>query len=124
MDLHGNNFIGDQLSSGTGKGLAAISPVDSSTLPGSFYSATARDADMAAEAGEAAFQTYSKTSGEQRAAFLEGIAQEIIALGDALIARAHLETGLPEARLTGERARTIGQLRLFAQVAREGSWVD
>ncbi|HLZ52904.1 MAG TPA: aldehyde dehydrogenase (NADP(+)), partial [Verrucomicrobiae bacterium] len=39
-------------------------------------------------------------------------------------ARAHLETGLPETRLTGERARTVNQLKLFAQVVREGSWVD
>src|SRR3974390_720449 len=47
-----------------------------------------------------------------------------MALGDDLIQRGHLETGLPEARLTGERARTVGQLKLFAQLAREGSWVD
>jgi len=47
-----------------------------------------------------------------------------VVLGDELLKRAHLETGLPEARLTGERARTAGQLRLFAQIAREGSWVD
>ncbi len=74
-------------------------------------------------AGEA-FQAYRQTTGEARAAFLERIGDEIMAIGDALIARAHVETGLPEARLTGERARTVNQLRLFAQVAREGSWVD
>ena len=44
--------------------------------------------------------------------------------GDDLIERAHRETGLPEARLLGERGRTVGQLKQFAQVAREGSWVD
>src|SRR3974390_3059802 len=47
-----------------------------------------------------------------------------MALGDDLIQRGHLETGLPEARLTGERARTVNQLKLFAQLVREGSWVD
>src|SRR5690606_28540093 len=52
------------------------------------------------------------------------IASEIEALGDELLQRAHAETGLPMARLTGERARTTGQLRLFAQLVREGSWVD
>ena len=73
---------------------------------------------------EAAFASYRETTGAQRAAFLERIADEIMALGDDLIQRAHSETGLPEARLTGERGRTVDQLKLFAQVGAEGSWVD
>jgi alpha-ketoglutaric semialdehyde dehydrogenase len=124
MSLHGKNFIGARLSSGTGKTFSAISPLDSSRLPGSFYTAADRDGDRAIELAEEAFRTYGKTSGEERAAFVERIGDEIMALGDELIKRAHLESGLPEARLTGERARTVGQLRLFAQVVREGSWVD
>ena len=124
MSLHGKNFIGNELSTGTGETFNAVSPLDSSVLPGAFYSAGTQEANKALELAEAAFQLYGQTSGEQRAAFLEKIADEIVALGDELINRAHLETGLPEARLTGERARTVGQLRLFAQVAREGSWVD
>jgi alpha-ketoglutaric semialdehyde dehydrogenase len=124
MSLHGKNFLGARLSSGTGEPFTAISPLDSSKLPGSFYSAGGPDVDQAVELAEAAFRTYGKTSGEQRAAFLERIADEIMVLGDELIKRGHLETGLPEARLTGERGRTVGQLRLFAQIAREGSWVD
>ena len=76
------------------------------------------------ELAQAAFATFRDITGAQRAAFLERIADEIAALGDELINRAHLETGLPPARLTGERARTMNQLKLFAQVAREGSWVD
>lgn len=124
MSLHGKNFIGARLSSGTGETFNSVSPLDSSTLPGSFYSASGQDADQAVELAEEGFRIYSKTSGEERAAFLERIGEEILALGDELIKRAHLETGLPEARLTGERARTVGQLRLFAQVAREGSWID
>ncbi len=84
----------------------------------------AADVDAAMRAADAAFVEYRQTTGEARATFLERIADEIVALGDALIERAHLETGLPAARLTGERARTVGQLRLFAQVVREGSWVD
>lgn len=86
--------------------------------------ATEVDVEAALDAADMAFRTYRQTTGEARAAFLERIADEIVALGDALIHRAHVETGLPEARLTGERGRTVGQLRLFAQVAREGSWVD
>jgi NADP-dependent aldehyde dehydrogenase len=122
--LHGKSFIGSDLSTGAGDTFTAVSPLDSSVLPGTFYYAATQDANRAIELAERAFQTYRQSSGHERAAFLERIADEIIALGDELIARAHLETGLPEARLTGERARTVGQLRLFAQVAREGCWVD
>ncbi|MGA3283348.1 MAG: aldehyde dehydrogenase (NADP(+)) [Verrucomicrobiota bacterium] len=124
MNLHGQNFIGDQLSPGAGKTFRATSPLDSTPFPPTFHFAGAKDVDAAMELAGAAFETYRATTGEQRAAFLERIADEIMALGDDLITRAHQETGLPEARLTGERARTAGQLKLFAQVVREGSWVD
>ncbi|MEI6264331.1 MAG: aldehyde dehydrogenase (NADP(+)) [Sphingobacteriia bacterium] len=67
---------------------------------------------------------YGKTSFVQRADFLETIAQNILALGEDLLMQAHLETALPIARLTGERDRTINQLKLFASLLREGSWVD
>src|SRR6516162_6141132 len=124
MSLHGKNFIGDQLGSGAGKTFSATSPLDSNALPGTFYSADSADIEKAMQEAEAAFRTYGQTSSEERARFLECIADEITALGEDLINRAHFETGLPQARLTGERARTVGQLRLFAQVAREGSWID
>jgi alpha-ketoglutaric semialdehyde dehydrogenase len=80
------------------------------------------DVAAACAAAEAAFDAYRATDTEDRAAFLEAIAEEIVALGDALIDRAHRESGLPVARLTGERGRTAGQLRLFAQVLRDGHW--
>jgi len=124
MTLHGKNFVGNELTTGSGAPFTAVSPLDKTLLPGTFYSASLRDADHAVEIAEAAFQSFRLTTGEQRAAFLERIGEGILALGDELISRAHLETGLPEARLTGERGRTVGQLRLFAQIAREGSWVD
>jgi NADP-dependent aldehyde dehydrogenase len=124
MDLHGKNFIGERLSSGTGDTVRPLSPLDRRPLDPPIFSAAAADVVAAMESAERAFAAYRETTGEQRAAFLERIADEITALGDRLIARAHQETGLPEARLTGERARTVQQLRLFAQVVREGSWVD
>ncbi|MGD0349482.1 MAG: aldehyde dehydrogenase (NADP(+)) [Verrucomicrobiota bacterium] len=124
MNLHGQNFIGDQLSHGAGKTFRATSPLDSKPLPPTFHFAGKKDVDAAMELAEWAFRAHREITGEQRAAFLERIADEIMALGDDLIQRAHQETGLPEARLTGERARTTGQLQLFAQVIREGSWVD
>ncbi len=71
-----------------------------------------------------AFAAYQLVSAEKKAAFLDAIAAHIEALGDALIAKASEETHLPTARLNGERARTTGQLRMFAQMLREGSWVE
>ena len=56
--------------------------------------------------------------------FLRTIADNIEGLGNALIERASLETSLPNARFLGERARTCGQLRMFADLLDEGSWVD
>ena len=80
--------------------------------------------ERACELAWAAFDAYRETSLEARAAFLEAIAQEIMNIGDALIERAMAESGLPRARLEGERGRTVGQLRLFAAVVREGGWID
>jgi alpha-ketoglutaric semialdehyde dehydrogenase len=124
MTLHGNCLIGDQLSPGTGEMFSPISPLDSTTLAPAFRKAGEKEVDQALESAERGFQTYRQTTGAQRGAFLESIAEEILALGNDLMTRAHLETGLPETRLTSERGRTVNQLKLFAQVAREGSWVD
>ncbi len=76
----------------------------------------------ACAAAAAAFDVYRATDRERRAAFLEGIAAEILGIGDALIEAAMHESGLPRARLEGERGRTVGQLRLFAAVVRRGGW--
>ncbi|SFP57028.1 aldehyde dehydrogenase (NADP(+)) [Sphingomonas rubra] len=83
---------------------------------------TVADVDAACAAATAAFDAYRETDAEARAAFLEAIGEEIMALGDALLDRAARESGLPLARLTGERGRTVGQLKLFAQVVRDGLW--
>ena len=58
------------------------------------------------------------------AGLLNAIAEEILALGDTLIERAAAESGLDPDRLKGERGRTMGQLKLFAEIVTEGSWVD
>ena len=124
MNIHGKNFIAEHLSTGGGQTFSIPSPLDGTTLPGEFHVATVQDADTALRAAGDAFLTFRDSTAEQRAQFLEKIADEIVALGDVLIDRAHRETGLPVARLTGERGRTVNQLRMFAQVAREQSWVD
>ncbi|MDP4032795.1 MAG: aldehyde dehydrogenase (NADP(+)) [Pseudorhodobacter sp.] len=79
---------------------------------------------QACEAAEAAFPSYAATSRADRARFLEAIATEIDARGDAITEIGTQETGLPEARLQGERGRTTGQLRLFAAHIRAGDYLD
>lgn len=124
MKLTGLNFIGNEQSGQGTITFHAVNPATGVEMSPAFHEATAQEIDNAIVKAEAAFLAYSKTSGKERASFLETIADEIIALGDDLIKRCGEETGLTEARLTGERGRTVNQLRLFASLLREGSWVD
>ena len=71
-----------------------------------------------------AFEQYAFTTALQRANFLETIASNIEALGDALLEQANKETNLPLPRLTGERGRTCFQLRMFATMLKEGNYVE
>ncbi len=86
--------------------------------------ATLADISTAVSNAADAAPAYAALTPAARAAFLEKIAEELLALGDPLIETAQRETNLPRPRLEGERGRTVGQLRLFASVVREGSWVD
>ncbi len=123
MDLTGKNLIGSELAGG-GEVFQAENPATGKAIGPSFFEATQGEVAAAIQKASKAFITYREKSGAERAAFLEAIADEIVSIGDALIKRASEETGLPEARITGERGRTAGQLRLFASMIREGSWVD
>jgi 2,5-dioxopentanoate dehydrogenase len=80
--------------------------------------------DRAAQAAEEAFWSYGYTSREERAAFLDRIADEIEARAEVITAIGSAETGLPAARLEGERGRTVGQLRLFAEHICKGDYLD
>ncbi|MEI5686453.1 aldehyde dehydrogenase (NADP(+)) [Sphingomonas kyungheensis] len=102
----------------------AVNPASGETLTPDFSSARADAVAEACALAEAAFPAFAATDLEARAAFLEGIAQNILDIGDALIERAMAESGLPRARLEGERGRTVGQLRLFAGVVRQGDFLD
>lgn len=77
----------------------------------------------AVRAAAAAFPDYRARTREEVAKFLAAIGEGIMGLGDALLETCNAETALPRARLEGERARTVGQLGLFARVVGEGSWV-
>jgi 2,5-dioxopentanoate dehydrogenase len=122
--MHGKNRIGFNLIASKGASMKAYSPLSGEYLQGDFLSATTEDIDTTLQKATEAFKVYGQMSGEKKALFLEAIAEEILALGDALIQRAVSESALPEGRITGERGRTVGQLRLFASLLREGSWVD
>ena len=92
--------------------------------PQRFSVGTPAHVDTAARAAEAAFPSYAALTRDQRAAFLDRIADEIEARGAEITAIGTAETGLPTARLEGERGRTTGQLRLFASHIRAGSHLD
>ncbi|MGH9754289.1 MAG: aldehyde dehydrogenase family protein, partial [Blastocatellia bacterium] len=124
MELHGKNIIAGKTVEVGGKKFPAFAPGSGKTIEPQFEGATADQVNQALEAADSAFHEYRRLSSERRANFLEKIADEIVALGDDLIERAYLETGLAKDRLTGERGRTVNQLRMFADLIREGSWVD
>jgi 2,5-dioxopentanoate dehydrogenase len=124
MPLHGQHLIAGHATADAAATFHAVDATSQAELEPGFCEATPAQINAAVDAAVEAFATTRHTTGQQRAALLEQIATEIEGLGDGLLQRAHQETGLPLARLTGERARTCGQLRLFAAVAREGSWVD
>ncbi|WP_425104701.1 aldehyde dehydrogenase (NADP(+)) [Ancylobacter sp.] len=118
-ELTGATLLGSRDLAGAAT-FRAVDPATGIELEPAFTEAGPAEVAEAAALAAAAFPLYRATTPEARAAFLDAIAANIEALGDALIARAARETGLPVARLTGERARTMGQLRLFASWARAG----
>ena len=124
MDITGENLIGATRVMGQGMPFRAYNPAQAVELEPVFYGADEAEVGQACALAEAAFDTYRHTTPEQRASLLTAIATNIQALGDTLIERAAAETGLPVARLENERNRTMNQLRLFADLLLEGSWID
>ncbi|QIR85872.1 aldehyde dehydrogenase (NADP(+)) [Paracoccus sp. AK26] len=117
---HGKHLIaGEWL---TGEGTFRSSPAHGPVHE--FSAGTVDLVDRAVQAAEEAFLAYSATSREDRARFLEAIADQIEARAEAMTAIGTAETGLPEGRLQGERGRTTGQLRLFADHIRKGDYLD
>ncbi|MET1414746.1 aldehyde dehydrogenase (NADP(+)) [Roseibium sp. HPY-6] len=89
-----------------------------------FFVGTPDLVETACIAAEQAYWSFGYSTRDQRAAFLNAIADEIEARGDAITEIGTQETGLPEARLQGERGRTTGQLRLFAKHIQNGEYLD
>src|SRR5688500_7728616 len=121
MPLTGQLFIGRERVATT-QTFRAANPTTASSLEPPFSSAGEAEVERACQLASEAFDQYRALDSETRAKFLETIADRIQALGDELLERANAESGLPLARLTGERGRTMNQLRLFADELRKGGW--
>jgi len=122
--LAGRSLIGFREGNGSGEPLYASDPTTGKYLQPGFIPATLDEVDRAVQLASTAFLAYCRTPGRDRAAFLRTVATRIESISAEIVARAGQETALPQARLQGETARTCAQLRLFAQVAEEGSWVS
>ena len=123
-ELLGTSIIGSGRGEAQADATKANNPATGESLEPAFAEASAAEVERAAALAAAAAIPYGKLSGRSKAHFLRAIASEIEALGDALVERATVETALPAARIQGERGRTCAQLRLFADLVEEGSWVD
>jgi len=124
FEFTATSFVGNARGSETGETFKAHSPETGEPVEPVFHSASDAELAKAASLAGSAFGITSRIPGKERANLLNRIASNLEALKDAVVERASLETGLPNARFEGETARTCGQLRLFAELVKEGSWVD
>jgi NADP-dependent aldehyde dehydrogenase len=122
--LRGCSLLNGEAREGTGEEFSGFDPATRTRLDPAFHSASLEDVDLAATLAGEAFAIYGKHSGREKGRFLRHIALGIEGIAVELVERAHRETALPEKRLQGELARTANQLRLFAQLVEEGSWVN
>ncbi|GAB13122.1 aldehyde dehydrogenase [Arthrobacter globiformis NBRC 12137] len=122
MTLAGHSLIAGEATPGTSGTAHGINPATNEQLEPAYTLISDQQLRTATEAAADAFDSFSTLEPEQHARFLEAIAENIEAIGDDLIERTSIETGLGLERLRGERARTTGQLRLFADVVRHGDF--
>lgn len=119
MTLYGNRIAGKILEDGP-----AFTNDPVSGEPASISAGTVALVEQAAKAAAEAFKSYGRATRAQRAELLRAIAEEIDARGAEITAMGTAETGLPAARLEGERGRTVGQMRLFAEHIEKGDYLD
>src|SRR5271170_1277435 len=113
VNLHGKHLIAGKAVAALAPSFHGISAATGQSLAPGYSESTPEEIDAALSAAAAASEEFGRTGRKHRSDFLQTIASEIEAIGDDLLTRAQEETGLPQARLAGERARTCGQLRLF-----------
>ncbi|WNG44754.1 aldehyde dehydrogenase (NADP(+)) [Archangium minus] len=122
--LTGEMFIGAARVRGTAGTFRAHDPARGTWLEPVYGGGAPADVERACTLAWEAFDAFRDTDLETRARLLDTAAQRILDLGDTLIERACAESGLPRGRIEGERGRTVGQLRLFAEVVRGGEWLE
>lgn len=123
MNLLGQSIVGGVSTTAQAEHFSAFNPATGQPLGPPYFCASLADLDRAAQLAEESFATYGHLSGHAKGIFLRTIADALQAASEQLVERAHLETALPRPRLQGEVVRTANQLRLFADVVEEGSWV-
>lgn len=121
-ELTGTSLIGSGRGTESGNTFEAVNPATGETLATAYHAASDTEVHRACQLAAEAFNTYRRTSPKDRAAFLRKIAEEIEAVAGPLTQRFVAESGLPEMRANGERGRTMGQLRMFADLIEDGSW--
>lgn len=124
MSLKGCSIVAGRHANGSGLPFHAVRPDSGASLEPAYLSAGPGEVNAAAQAARDAFQDFGYSKGKVRGTFLRAIAKGLESRADEFVARTPQETGLPEARVRAELARTAGQLRLFAELVEEGSWVD
>ena len=124
FSLTGQSIIGFGRTQNTEPVFFGVNAANGEHFEPAYRAATSEDLERAIGLAIACFPDYRELGRRRRAEFLRAIAERIEAIGDPLVERVMQETALPEARVRGERARTCGQLRFFAGIVEEGSWVD
>ena len=122
--MHGKNLVNGEWTAKNKTAFKTFNPGMDDANEWIFYEAGTEEIEQAVSAAVRAFEDYKNFSGQQKAAFLEAIAEELDALRSQIVHAYCLETGLPEGRANGELGRTINQLLMFANLLKEGSWVE
>jgi len=122
--ITGKNFIGNVLSATGLKTFKTFNPKENIENEYVFVEASKSEIEVAVSLANDAFKEYREVSGNQKSNFLNEIVNQIEILGDELIEVYCKESGLTEERAISERGRTIFQLQSFANLVKEGSWVN
>ena len=124
MNILGRSIIGNTRGTEHADIFSAFDPRTGNAVEPDFFSASSAELDAAVKLAAEARIEFGNLPGAERAEFLRQAATNLESLGDVLVERASLETALPAGRIQSERGRTCAQLRLFADLIQEGSWVD
>jgi len=123
-ELSGKSIIGFSRGNSDAHPFHAVNPATGEDLLPAYHSASTDEVDRAIQLASKAFATYGRATGKDKAVLLRQVAENIEGLGDDLVNRATAETALPVPRIKNELGRTCNQLRLFADMVEEGSWID